>query len=228
MDIVKCCCCCCCFGPKSDHDDFDVAEELQHHPEKEILSPPPPPPPPPMDTNMQEVVIPVATPTLIQKQQPVENEIDMNITTGVAPVQQHEPNEESEVDVTVVVPSSQQQPTSFENEVDMTSSTVTGSVNENEKRNNHNNINAVVDEVVTVRAPAEASAGSTIPVEWSYNSIIELSKDSTTTDMIAIYPHESTVRSNFAYTRNGSPETLVLPTKPGLYTIAYVSGNTHC
>ena len=195
MDIVKCCCCCC-FGPKPEQDTSDVYTTEQKPSVVSTATPPPPP-----------TILTIPEPPKEE-----ENEVDMSSTPPVTM---------STNTATPVEPPKQQQ---NENEVDMTS------------------MAAVADAIttvevgpaskVTLRAPHEANAGSTIDVEWTYHTS-DLEKEhnsgninsNNNTDMIAIYPQESTVRSNFTYTRNGTPAKLVLPTQPGWYTIAYVSGN---
>ncbi|WP_306044177.1 VWA domain-containing protein [Nioella sp. MMSF_3534] len=72
----------------------------------------------------------------------------------------------------------------------------------------------VTDIVATIEAPATAVAGSTVQVFWTgpdYQS-----------DFIAVGAMAEPDRyTNYAYTRDGSPASLVMPTEPGEYEIRY-------
>ncbi|WP_420398215.1 VWA domain-containing protein [Nioella sp.] len=72
----------------------------------------------------------------------------------------------------------------------------------------------VTDIVATIEAPATAVAGSTVQVFWTgpdYQS-----------DFIAVGALSEPDRyTNYAYTRDGSPAALVMPTEPGDYEIRY-------
>ncbi len=75
---------------------------------------------------------------------------------------------------------------------------------------------SVTDLAGSITAPAEAVAGSTITVEWTGPDYDD--------DYIGIGPagaEGSEAWTNFAYTREGSPLELLVPTGPGDYVITY-------
>ncbi|MFV1876572.1 VWA domain-containing protein [Nioella sp.] len=72
----------------------------------------------------------------------------------------------------------------------------------------------VTDIVATLEAPATAVAGSTVQVHWTGPDYQN--------DFIGIGPLEDADGySNYAYTRDGNPAALVMPTEPGEYEIRY-------
>jgi Ca-activated chloride channel family protein len=71
---------------------------------------------------------------------------------------------------------------------------------------------------ITIEAPSEVSAGSSFQVDWtgpdSQNDILT----------ITIVGGSDTASSDYGYTSEGSPMTLVAPDVPGDYEIRYLSG----
>ena len=72
----------------------------------------------------------------------------------------------------------------------------------------------VTDIVATLEAPATAVAGSSVEVHWTGPDYQN--------DFIAVGAMDEPDRyENYAYTRDGSPATLVMPVEPGEYEIRY-------
>jgi Ca-activated chloride channel homolog len=76
--------------------------------------------------------------------------------------------------------------------------------------------NPAPDASATISAAKEATAGSTISVQWT--------GPDNNGDFIGICPAGSTVYGNYAYTSEGSPASLRMPTKAGAYEIKYFAG----